>query len=120
MILMSFESGDLDQVKDFLSPDVLESFQAAVDDRADKGLSIDAKFVGVREVKIRNVEFDPESNEGSVTLRFVGELTSVVRDTEGRIVEGDPNEIKRQADVWTFGRVMGSDDPNWLLVATGQ
>jgi predicted lipid-binding transport protein (Tim44 family) len=43
----------------------------------------------------------------------------VVRDAEGTIVEGNPNEIKKQRDVWTFAREMGSDDPNWKLVATG-
>jgi predicted lipid-binding transport protein (Tim44 family) len=54
-----------------------------------------------------------------VTVRFVGELTSVVRNSDGEIVEGDPSEIKRQRDVWTFARTMGEDNPNWLLVATG-
>jgi len=39
---------------------------------------------------------------------------------DGDIVEGDPNEIKRQKDVWTFARMMGTDDPNWRLVATGE
>ena len=48
-------------------------------------------------------------------MRFVGELTSVVRDPEGRIVEGAPNELKQQKDVWTFSRDMASDNPNWLL-----
>jgi predicted lipid-binding transport protein (Tim44 family) len=48
----------------------------------------------------------------------VGELTSVVRNAEGEVIEGDPSEIKRQRDVWTFARKMGSDDPNWTLVAT--
>ena len=51
-------------------------------------------------------------------MRFVGELTSVVRDKGGDIIEGSPTAIKRQKDTWTFARVMGSDDPNWLLVAT--
>ena len=52
-------------------------------------------------------------------MRFVGELTSVVRDPEGRIVEGAPNELKQQKDVWTFTRDMASDNPNWLLTGTG-
>ena len=68
---------------------------------------------------MREAEFDQETREAAISLRFVGELTSVVRDSEGEIVEGDPNEIKRQTDVWTFSRVMGADDPNWTLVATG-
>ena len=43
-------------------------------------------------------------------------------DTEGdgEIIEGNPNEIKRQRDVWTFSRKMGDDNPNWYLVATGE
>ena len=53
-------------------------------------------------------------------MRFVGELISVVRNKEGDIVEGEPGKSKRQKDVWTFERVMGADDPNWRLVATGE
>ena len=119
MILMAFEGGDLTDVEGFLSDDVKQSFQGAIDDRANQGLSIDANFIGVREVKIRAAELNDETGESSVTVRFVGELTSVVRDLEGSIVEGDPNEIKRQTDTWTFARTMGADDPNWVLVATG-
>ncbi|MEM6423499.1 MAG: TIM44-like domain-containing protein [Pseudomonadota bacterium] len=52
-------------------------------------------------------------------MRFTGELITAVRDQENRIVEGDPNEIRRQTDVWTFSRVMGAPNPNWLLTATG-
>ena len=47
-------------------------------------------------------------------------LAAVVKNAEGDVIEGDPNEIKRQRDVWTFARNMGSDDPNWQLVATGE
>jgi predicted lipid-binding transport protein (Tim44 family) len=53
-------------------------------------------------------------------VRFVGELTSVVKNAAGEVVEGNPNEIKRQKDVWTFARKMGMDNPNWQLVATGE
>jgi predicted lipid-binding transport protein (Tim44 family) len=53
-------------------------------------------------------------------LRFVGELITAVRDSENRVVEGDPSEVRRQTDVWTFSRRMGARDPNWLLSATGE
>jgi predicted lipid-binding transport protein (Tim44 family) len=43
-----------------------------------------------------------------------------VRDRAGDIVEGSATEIKRQKDIWTFARTMGSSDPNWILVATGE
>lgn len=120
MILVAFESGDLSTVEGFLSPDVAESFQAVIDQRNDQGLTVEANFVGVREVTLKSAEFDRSTSEGDITVRFLGELTSVVRNEQGEIVEGNPNEIKRQKDVWTFSRKMGSDDPNWQLVATGE
>ena len=120
MILMAFESGDLESVEGFLSEEVTESFQSVIDHRNAEGLTVEANFVGVREVSLKEAEFDRGTNEGDITVRFVGELTSVVRNSDGEIIEGNPNEIKRQRDVWTFSRVMGADDPNWQLVATGE
>lgn len=119
MILMAFERGDMDAIRDFLAPDVAEAFESVVDDRKEKGLTIDADFVGIREVVLQDAEFDRATTEAELTVRFVGELTSVVRNAEGAIIEGNPTEIKRQRDVWTFARKMGTDDPNWILVATG-
>ena len=120
MILMAFENGDLDEVVPFLSPDVYETFQEVIDLRKKEGLTVDANFVGVRETSLVDAEFDDTSNLAELTLRFVGELTSAVRDEAGAIVDGNPNEVKRQKDIWTFERVMGADNPNWQLVATGE
>lgn len=119
MILMAFEKGDLSDVRGFLSDDVADAFQQVIDARADQGLTVEASFVGLREVDLAEATFDRGTGEAEMTVRFIGELTSVVRDSDGEIVEGDPNAIRRQKDVWTFARSMGTDDPNWLLVATG-
>lgn len=118
MILMSFERGDVDGLKPFLADDVMETFETVINQRNEQGLSIEAEFVGVREITLNNATFDRSSSEAEITVRFVGELTSVVRNSDGEIIEGDSSEIKRQRDVWTFARTMGSDDPNWALVAT--
>ena len=118
MILMAFERGDTDDLRPFLAPDVLETFAEVIQQRKDQGLTIEADFVGLREIALHNATFDRHTAEAEVTVRFVGELTSVVRNKDGEIIEGDASEIKRQRDVWTFARTMGSDDPNWALVAT--
>ncbi|WP_377191862.1 Tim44/TimA family putative adaptor protein [Ruegeria meonggei] len=118
MIVMGFEKGNLDEIQPFLSEEVFDTFVSVVADREDKGLTIEAEFVGVRETTLANAKFDKDTNEAEITMRFVGELTSVVRDRGGDIIEGSPNTVKRQKDSWTFARVMGADDPNWLLVAT--
>jgi len=117
---MAFETGDLDTVRDFLAPDVFDSFAEVIAERERQGLTIDASFVGLRELKLVGAQYDPDTSDGEVTVRFVGELTSVVRNAAGEVIEGSPNEIRRQKDVWTFGRKMDSDDPNWQLIATGE
>ncbi|PHP28306.1 Tim44/TimA family putative adaptor protein [Limimaricola cinnabarinus] len=120
MILMAFENGDLESVKPFLSDDVHEAFAEVVAAREREGLKVEATFVGLGEVAVRDASFDADTREGEIAVRFTGELTYVVRNAAGEIVEGSTSEIKRQRDVWTFGRVMGTEDPNWKLVATGE
>jgi len=119
-ILMSFERGNLDEVSTFLSEDVYDAFSQVLDARVDQGLSVEAEFGGVRETSLVDARFDTDTGRAEITVRFVGELISVVRDSEGNIVEGKPGQPKRQKDIWTFERMMGSDDPNWRLVATGE
>ena len=120
MILMAFEKGDLEQIRSFLNDDVYEAFASVVEARHAEGITIDATFVGISDLALVAAEFDETTREGEVSVKFVGELTSVVRNAAGEVVEGSATEIKRQRDIWTFARTMGSDDPNWLLVATGE
>lgn len=119
-ILMAFEKGRMDDIVPLLSKEVYDSFQSVVDAREREGLSVDATFVGLRELTLQNATYDAATKEGEITVRFVAELTSVIRNRAGDIVEGSPTEIKRQRDVWTFARRFGSEDPNWQLVATGE
>ncbi|MCH8952073.1 MAG: Tim44 domain-containing protein [Proteobacteria bacterium] len=120
VILMAYEAGDRDALEGLLEPDVYAAFESVITEREAAGLTVDARFVGVRDLRLENAAFDPASGEGELTLRFVGELVTAVHDSEGRVVEGDPNEVRRQTDVWTFARRLGARDPNWLLSATGE
>lgn len=119
MILMAYEEGDRQTLRDLLAPDVYDAFESVIAKREAEGLKVEARFIGIRESQIEGAAFDVETNEADITVRFVGELITAVRDPENRVVEGDPNEIRRQKDLWTFSRVMASRTPNWLLTATG-
>ncbi|MGF1500192.1 MAG: Tim44/TimA family putative adaptor protein [Paracoccaceae bacterium] len=120
MVLMAYEEGDRATLQDLLTPDVYQAFERVIRSREEQGLAVDAKFIGVRDIRVDSLRYDAETAEADLTLRFVGEMITAVRDKEGRIVEGDPNEVRRQTDIWTFSRVMGSQNPNWLLSATGE
>lgn len=118
MIVMGYEHGELADIQPFLSEDIYESFVDGVSAREDEGLSIEAEFYGVREMKITSATFDEATKEAEISVRFVAELTSVVRDKGGDIVEGSQSDVKRQKDTWAFSRTMGSDNVNWMLVST--
>ncbi len=120
MILMAFEQGDLKLLESLLAPDIYDSFSSAITAREEKGYEVEATFIGVRESTLKSARFDAAEKEGEITMRFVGELTSVVKDSAGNVVEGSPSEIKRQTNIWTFARLMGTNNPNWLLVATDE
>ena len=120
LILMAYEKGDLSILKQHLTDDVYSDFEAVVADRADKGFIVDANFIGLREIRIRNVVLDKKSNGATITVFFKCELTSVVKDKEENVVEGSTSKIKTHIDVWTFGRLIGSNDPSWKLIATGE
>lgn len=118
MIVMGYENGELADIQPFLAEDIYESFVDGVAAREDQGLTIEASFIGVRELKLMDATLDPQTNEAELTIRFTAELTSAVRNSEGEIIEGSLTEVKRQKDTWIFARPMGSDDPNWILVST--
>ena len=120
MILMGFEKGDLASIRPFISDDVFDVFSSVVKQREEQGLVVKAEFIGISELAIHDAEFDEETKEGEVSVRFVGELSYVVENAEGQVVEGSQHAIKKQKDVWTFARDLSSEDPNWFLIATGE
>lgn len=119
MILVAFEKGELDRIRPFLSDDVEASFAEAIAQRERDGLTIEAAFLGIKELTLHDATFTPDSRFAEIAVRFVADQTYVVRNKAGEIVEGSPREVKKTRDIWTFARQMGSDDPNWQLVATG-
>ena len=118
-ILISFAKGEIDQLQPFLSDEVYKSFQSDVDMR-DRTKESHSEFVALRGNTIKNAVYEKNSTRAEITVEFIGELTSYVLDTEGNVIDGSETTARRQKDVWTFSRSFGTNDPNWILVATGE
>lgn len=118
MILIGFERGDLSEIRPFLDDQVAEAFQSVIDARTAKGQVVEAQYLGTRETSITAAEFDMTTRRAEISVRFLSELIVATRDADGNVVDGDPKASRKQRDVWTFGRRMGQNDPNWQLVAT--
>lgn len=120
MILTGFEKSELAEIKPFLSDDVYDAFAGVVEAREKDGLTVDFTFVGISETTLVDAEYNPDTKEAEISVKFLSESTSAVYDKGGDLIEGSATEVKKQRDVWTFGRTMGTGDPNWFLVATGE
>ena len=86
MILMAFENGDLNDVESFLDDDVKDAFQQVIDMRAKKKLKVEAEFYGIRELSLKNADFDDKTNVAELSVAFTGELSSVVKNKDGEVV----------------------------------
>jgi predicted lipid-binding transport protein (Tim44 family) len=118
IILMAFENNDLRTLKPLLEKPVYESFRKVLKERDDKNISIDASFVGMRDIRIENVFFDKKNSRADIAVTFKCELTTVAKDSTGKILEGDPSHIKKQKDTWTFSKILSDKKPIWYLKST--
>jgi predicted lipid-binding transport protein (Tim44 family) len=116
MITTAFAEGDRETLRSLLSPEVYRDFEAAIGERDAAGHTMQTTIVDILKSDITEARL--ENGTAEITVTFKAELISVVRDSEGRIIEGNPSDTETVTDVWTFARQVKARDPNWLLVAT--
>jgi predicted lipid-binding transport protein (Tim44 family) len=116
MIIMSFAAGNRAALRDLLSKDVYDSFDAAITNRERRGETVDTTFVSIDRATIEDAQL--RSPTAQASIRFQSKLITATRDREGAIVDGHPDKVVDMVDIWTFARDTTSPDPNWRLVAT--
>jgi predicted lipid-binding transport protein (Tim44 family) len=117
MIVLAFANGDRRALKDLLSSEVYDSFDAVIKDREKHEQKTETRFVSIDKAEL--VSADARDRSAQLTVRFVSQMISVTRDKTGAIVDGNPDKVADITDVWTFARDTSSRDPNWKLVGTG-
>lgn len=116
-ILQAFVNGDTGSLQPLLSSDVFKNFEQTIEQRQRSGEKPETTLVGIVSAEI--IEAYMAGRTAHLTVKFVSQQISVVRDAEGHVIEGDPNAVTDVTDYWTFARDTRSPDPNWTLVATG-
>ena len=117
MIVLAFANGDRRALKDLLSSEVYESFEAVIKDREKHEQKTETRFVSIDKAELVGAE--ARDRAAQLTVRFVSQMISVTRDKTGAIVDGNSDKVADITDVWTFARDTSSRDPNWKLVGTG-
>ena len=117
-IITSFAKGDKKSLKKLLEKDMFDRFLKVIDERKSKQLKYETTFIGLKSSKI--LEFKKIENIYKVTVNFVSEIITCVKDKNNQIIEGNPDTIKTVNDIWKFSKNMWSQDPTWYLDETSQ
>ena len=115
-IVEAFAKGDTATLRPLLDRPTYTSFEAAIRGRAERNEKAETTLIGFEASDISSATLD--GSYASVTVRFVSEQINVLRNAEGQIIDGNPNEVQKVVDLWTFRRDTMSSDPNWLLIKT--
>ena len=115
-ILGAYGAGDSKALKPLLNPDVFANFDMSIRERNDAGQTMEETLVGIRKAEMMEAEL--EGTLAHITVKFVSDQVHALSDSDGNVVEGDPNKIVDVTDFWTFTRDTRSRDPNWSLSAT--
>ena len=115
-IITNFASGNLKEIKNLLDKKIVIDFNEAIKERKNKGLVSETTFIGINSADIK--KYEQLNNMFEVTVDFVSEIISCVKDQNKKVISGNPDKIKKVYDTWKFSKDIRSSNPNWLLVDT--
>ena len=115
-IITDFSDNDnkITSSKTLLSDKIYNQFDKALQERNQRGHFAEITFIGINSAKIK--DHKKIDRVIQVTVDFVGEIITCIRDKDKKIVSGDPEKIKKIYDTWVFSRDTTSTNPNWQLV----
>lgn len=116
MIVEAFAKGDLSPVRPLLADDMYQRFAGAVAARRKAGQTYECTLTALEAADLFEARLD--GRRAQVGVRFTSQQVNVLRDAEGRILDGHPDHPDEVVDLWVFARDLGARDPNWTLVAT--
>ena len=117
-IITDFSDNDnkLTTSKALLNNEIFNQFNNALKERSSRGHFAEITFIGVNSAIIK--EHKKIGKILNVTVDFIAEVITCIRDKEKKIISGDPEKIKKIYDTWVFSRDTSSNNPNWQLVNT--
>tara|TARA_B110001450_G_scaffold197690_1_gene186306 strand:- start:743 stop:1336 length:594 start_codon:yes stop_codon:yes gene_type:complete len=117
-IITDFSDSDnkLTNSKPLLSKKIYDQFKEALKERELKFHYAEITFIGINSATIKDQK--KTENNFEVTVDFISELITCIRDKDKKIISGDPEKVKKVYDTWVFSKDIRSDNPNWLLINT--
>jgi predicted lipid-binding transport protein (Tim44 family) len=116
IIVTNFENGNTKELKPLLEDSVFISFSDVIEKRKQNGEQVEFSFIGIESAEI--IYKDLNSSPMEVTVRFISEMITCIKNNKDEIVSGSLNQVQKITDVWTFAKYKNKKTNNWLLLAT--
>ncbi|MBO7537225.1 MAG: Tim44 domain-containing protein [Alphaproteobacteria bacterium] len=113
LVFKAYADGDKSTLKDLLSPRTFKAFSMAIDDRKERGETLEGSILQFAETELVDVNVD--NGNIYITVKFVTDQTTALRSTDGTILEGSPDYVESRTDIWVFSRKENSTDSRWFL-----
>lgn len=116
MVLQSFNSGNIENIKDLVSKKIWNAFNQVINLRKKNKITSEVDFICFNKSEIKDVKL--LKNGVKIIVEFESEQINILKDAEGQVIEGDENFVQKITDVWTFERLFNAKNKNWILVST--
>ena len=116
LIVTNYENGNKKALTPFLEKSVLSNFSEVIDQRQQDNHTVEFSFIGIESSEI--VHKDLKNDPMEVTVRFISEMITCIRNNKDEIISGSMNQVQKITDVWTFTKSKNVKSDNWLLSAT--
>ena len=113
----AFNRYDTETLKMLVSSSIFKKMQDVIKQRKADEITAETDFICFDKAEIIKAEID-NKNKAIISVEFVSQQVNVLRDRDGKIIEGDENYIQSIIDVWTFERALDAKTLNWVLIST--
>ena len=116
MVINSFVKGNLKDIVNYIDDKLIKNFKSVIDERIEEGESLKIEIVKMKSIKIKDVQ--ELKNFLRLSVLFETRQIKVLKDKNGKVIDGDPEKSILVKDLWTFEKEIKSKDMNWKLVET--
>ena len=118
MVLEAFWRGDDAELRRLADDDVYEAFRDAIAARVEAGETLENRLVSIERSSIDSAILTGQM--AVISVRFDADIAAITRDADRVVVAGSMTDAVQTRDLWTFSRLIRSDDPNWILIETDE
>ena len=118
MVLEAFWRGDEPELRRLTDDEVFDAFRDSISARVEAGETIENRLVSIERSTIDSAILTGQM--AVISVRFDADIAAVTRDADGQVVAGSMTDAVQTHDLWTFSRMIRSDDPNWILIETDE